>query len=394
MSDVTLPHNACAARELALEALLGHDAARAHAAQHAYEQHRATCAVCLADERWLELLRADGPLGPSEPLDEVARMRLVHRVLDAHDAAPRRGRSMGLWFAVPAACALAALVAASWLIWRPAPAGIAADAVSALTPPSTIYERAPHSVLVAGVVTVQGVPAHLADTVGTDGTLETARGSIVMALGDGVLAHLGGEGRLRLTRHNEQGMVLRLEAGRLLVTAPEGRHHRRLEIETPAGVVAVVGTVVAVDAQQGAVEVQVLRGQAEVSEPGRPRRPVPVGGVLRLGSARVRTSVATAQRDLWQLAHGLEALSDHDDAAVLRVRSVPQRAVVLVDGRELGETPLAARVGPGRHVVRVSDATRSEVREVLLSSAHETVSTFDLRGLAKVLRASEQVAAP
>ncbi len=380
MSHTTPQRSGCACADLLIEAQLDGEHPNHGATQASLAQHREVCAECRADERLVDLWRTHGPLGPCDPLDELARMRLVHEVLAAHDRAPRRPRS--LWLVAPAAAVVSALLVTSWLVWRQEPTQVPALATAAPTPSLAERESAPRSVLIAGEVTVSGLPAGLGDHLGEETTIETGRGSMVLAVGEGVLAHLGGRGRVRLMRRTEQNTVLRLDVGRLLITAPEGRPHRALEVETPAGTVALIGTVVAVDVRLGAVDVNVLRGRAEVSEAGRPRRAVPVGGRLRLGSTRVHTGADTAHRELWQLAHGVEALSDRDDAGVLRISSVPPRAIVVVDGRELGETPLAARVGPGRHVVRVSQAGRSAVRELALSPGRETFSAFDLRAAA------------
>jgi hypothetical protein len=125
----------------------------------------------------------------------------------------------------------------------------------------------------------------------------------------------------------------------------------------------------------GELEVTADRSGARVSLDGVDRGPAPFKGKAPIGKHRLAVATADglyrhAQEVLIGAVHAvtvnarLELLGGH-----LEVTSVPSGARVLVDGRELGRTPLRAAVLPaGRHQL-----------EVLLAGHIDQVRAFELR---------------
>ncbi len=349
-----------------------------------WESHLAVCEQCRSLEQGLEAIRFDPQDPPTEPLDDVTSHRLISEVLDRarergmSEAAPlassqdgaldaeegildpaarsRKGRplSMGVIKASLLAAALAVVAMGIYLSRSADKDSKSGDKVGR-QPIAKQHSRLDgEAVLVAGAALQDGRPLPVGTKVRMGGLVAARDGQTTLAIPRLGLLHLrqGSVVTLQPRRHNDVGLVIRQGAVEAYVNPAS-----KLKLSILAGKVRVhvLGTFLRVSriASRPAdcIEVSVLHGLVSVQGPGLDER-ISDGQSYDTCRAHKAPLGSRVTKDLWSQEDRLHMLSS-TKAALLTVRSTKPGALVMVDGIELGETPLTAMVKPGRRTLEV-----------------------------------------
>lgn len=178
------------------------------------------------------------------------------------------------------------------------------------------------------------------------------------AIGTRVRLTLVGPGAVTVAPASQDGGIeLVLERGRLLVDF-EGRGAAPLRVRSPGALTTVVGTLFAVEAEEGATRVAVVRGRIRVQSAAGKNHTVVAGDACTAADGAVaRISAEIAQ-----------ALAEHDaspappvgEYGIVHVEA-GSPALLALDGRTLAGPgmPIVARVPAGSHVL---DAAGEQLR--------------------------------
>jgi TolA-binding protein len=199
-----------------------------------------------------------------EPLDDLARRRLIDRVIDGlagtaasetHRAGLTSRRNSGAFAATAALVLLAG-------------AGVALLSGSGGAPGegSAPVAAAPHA---AGSI--------------SGGTAATREGSSTLDLPTGIRTAVAPGSRVRISRFDAEEIAVRLDQGEIVAALDAGRAGPPFVVESPAGRIRVTGTVFRVEVAS-AVTVDVLRGSVRV-EDALHDEPLLAGGRAVLGTA-------------------------------------------------------------------------------------------------------------
>ncbi len=262
--------------------------------------------TALAGEpRWLELQAELGLLEPTAPPTPDFTRR-VSAALARHSALQHRRIQVGWILGLAAALTLA--IAVLWLRPRPATSPVAFAVV--VQADAAIGGRAANR-----PVALQSVLPR--------GPFSLASGRLSLALFNGVRLHL--EGPVELDLVSDERIVCR--SGRLRVMVPEGAEG--FVVETPGASVTDLGTEFGIEVGDGATEVVVYRGQAEVallSPGGQPQRSQIVGEqeAWRLDPARGQMRSIAPREQLPAPKMALPALALRADYAATVTAARPR----------------------------------------------------------------------
>jgi ferric-dicitrate binding protein FerR (iron transport regulator) len=342
-------HEQRVARELRGERLTEEERAELRA-------HRSACESCRVEEGAARLLRYPGEQGPLDPLDDLQAQRLIAAVVEGvdHDVEvperqswPRRFRRVGIVAVLALLLSGGALVL--WL-GRPGPGerptrGASSSSVQLL--------------LRSGRVSVDGQSRAVGRGIAQDQLVEVAWGQAVLGLPDGGQALVGPDSAVRVRSVDARRVVLAVDRGEVLLRIPPGQGRRRFEVVTRKGRVKVTGTVFRVRVDVDRVTVAVLRGRVQLVEKGYGTRMVGWGQATYLQQGRgprITWSLSAGAIRHFTLQPQVVVRLEAPRPARLTVRSRPPGALVLLNGTELGLTPLTALVRPGHHRLSVRRA--------------------------------------
>lgn len=243
-------------------------------------------------------------------------------------------------------------------------------------------------------VSKNGKKTFCGDTIGTEDHIATHRGQGVIELSPGIRVFLDKQTLVVVQRLDREEARLFLERGDILIEADPTRRKSRLAVDTRAGMISVTGTVLSVSAapplhhrvkteharESDRVKVQVMRGSIQVvlaQDPGATQT-VRAGQVLDLGRGELGRMT---EQDRTLTKRRLEKLNicHSDSCAELVVSSVPSGAKVVLDDREIGETPLAARISKGTYTLWVAHENHGSVKEIMeINDSREVRRVFEL----------------
>jgi len=330
----------------------------------------------------------NGEDGPPPFADDLSRRRLIDAVVDAA-VRPRSGARAGRWLGLSAAAAAAAAIAVLALRGEPgeAPPLSAGTAETTAAEPAALRGRV---LLVSGDSDAE--EAILDHGFQTGDRLPSASGMTVVALGPGIRVALRPGAEARAARLDGEAAVIDVRAGALLAWVDPDRGRPRLTVETPAGAIAVEGTVFRLEVAGERAEVEVLRGRITLLEPDREPRRIGIGEAAVLGPADGEPPGRSAEEEVRGVIGLLELLAAEHDARI-EIRSLPAGAVVSLDGVALGATPLRAAIRPGHRDIALDLPGHAPVREILEVARGDLVSrVFDLAPAARAETAA--IAAP
>jgi TolA-binding protein len=216
----------------------------------------------------------DGELH-EEPLDDLARRRLLDELLAKSDASGSGGarpasdrESVGRLMPrrVVVLCGAIAAVALLGLgvLFLRTEGGSSAGG----TRPSASHRPLPLRVaIVSGTVRVDEIDRlSVGDVVEPGGDLSVGEGRAVLRLDRDSFALLDRETRLKVERADRDAVELRLDGGRILLSIEPGPDRPGLAVTTARGRVVVTGTVFLVGASPQETQVEVFRGTVRVEE--------------------------------------------------------------------------------------------------------------------------------
>jgi hypothetical protein len=299
------------------------------------DEHAASCAACGAEWRvWGALSRCLEP-------DSTAPSALQPDPAPRASPPVRLPWSRGRWPMAGVALVAAVAAAALWLGLR-APSAPPTVAGGPTEPVSLV--------LVSGEVDVRGARAAVGAALGPTDRVRIRRGRACLAHAPGISACAADGTELRLLETEGDHRQLALESGAVVCRLDAQPPGTRFSVQTPRGTVTAKGTVFAVEQLgNGAVDVRVHRGVVEVTTPAGESVDLRAPAAVRIDDAIHRHEAAGAS---WRRDAGLSELvrlwSD-GVAAPLDVAASPAEATVVVDGIELGTTPLSTLVGRGEH---------------------------------------------
>jgi tetratricopeptide (TPR) repeat protein len=329
--------------------------------------HLRRCPQCRSLAEGLARVESGGE--PIEELSDERAREIYDRLLPAvhHIAVEREHRPAG--FRLPAALAWsggALVVAAALVVWitvgsGPDSAGEAPAVVAESSPAGAEREVIEMSGVIdrsEGSIRVDGRPFgdsrdRFPVTSGTRVALDEGS-SVAFRLGDTARVALSGESEWRVERSTETLVEMVLERGRLAVDF-DGRSGRMLDVRTPGSLVRVRGTLFTVEvAPDSATRIGVLDGHVEVVPLGRAGSTVELsaGDLVGIPGGRI-LPLGDAQR---ALAAEIDVAGDTlaSRGRLVRFEGSPEKAIVELEGRVVGTTPLAIRIPGGKVSYRLS----------------------------------------
>ncbi|MFO8072894.1 MAG: FecR domain-containing protein [Polyangia bacterium] len=331
------------------------------------ELHLRRCPQCRSLAEGLARVESGG-----EPIEELSAERarkIYDRLLPAvhHLAVEREHRPTGLRRFAALAWSVGALAAAAALVvWiavgeNPNSAGEASAVVAARSPAGAEREAVETSGVIdrsQGSIRVDGRPFgdsrdRFPVTSGTRVALDEGS-SVAFRLGDTARVALAGESEWRVERSTETLVEMMLERGKLAIDF-DGRLGRMLDVRTPDSLVRVRGTLFTVEvAPDSATRIGVLDGHVEVVPLGRAGSTVELsaGDLAEIPSGRI-LPLGDEQR---ALAAEIDVAGDTlaSRGRLVRFEGSPEKAIVELEGRVVGTTPLAIRIPEGEVSYRLS----------------------------------------
>lgn len=357
--------------------------------------HCVVCEACEIERDVLSVLADDEGPGAALELDELSRRRLVEEIVARADAIifeddldleePKNsGRVPRAWkfVAIGAAAAVFFLAFGFWKFQSTRftqNASPSAEVVRGLPPAP---EMSGGFALISGDVSVEGTSASFDGRLNFGQRLQTGQGRAVVALPTGIQLSIGPETEAGLEMPDEDHLEIILAQGDLLASVDPAREGPLLSVVTPSGRVRVTGTVFSVTSRDERMDVRVLRGKVEVEDSNDRVHKLRAGKALSLGDGSGQRGLEEIEEEsLWVDVERFEVLSAEDEALV-EIGSVPSGALVEIDGRFLGATPLVAAVRPGHRRLTLKIGEDEMIRELIdVGSGAYLSRMFDLHAL-------------
>jgi hypothetical protein len=294
-------------------------------------EHRARCEGCGVEGAVLGLLddaleQTWAPPAGGEDLQETAHRLAQQAGARRPREALRRSAAWGFLAAAAAAGLVVAILHRDLLFPRLREPG-----------PGPPGEPTARLGLSSGAVQLDGRSASAGTRVMPGAALEVAEGAAVLLLDQRHAVLVEAHSRLRLDRAGRSEWRLRLDQGRASLSIAPLRG-QRLGVDTPAGSVEVVGTLLSVASSPSELRVAVARGQVTVHRRDGPTLGLKAGQVW--DSRQGASGLAVPERQgLLSWSRLAERLLS-PGAALLEVETQPTGADVWLRGSRIGRTPL------------------------------------------------------
>ncbi len=230
-------------------------------------------------------------------------------------------------------------------------------------------------VLVAGKVEVGGTPAAAGASLRPRDMVEVDQGRACLSYERGTTACVDHGSRLEVLEGPRTEQRLRLVSGRVVCRLDQHSQKTRFAIETRWGSVTAKGTVFAVEKRNNeAILVRLHRGRVEVKTKDGRTEHLQAPAAVRFAEDVERVP---AQGEAWDedlSVIGAADLWTKGAVALLDVSAEPVEGQVLLDGVTLGETPVSALPGRGKHELAVRSSGYASFEEDLVVLGAERVS--------------------
>ena len=348
-------------------------------------RHRESCKFCRAEEDWVQAAGHDAGSGPAPVLDDLACRRWVDDVLDRAEEAPATVATArhARWIGAGVAAAAILLLVASATLWvvlhEPAesPTPFADETPAVVTTP----DPALLLLLSGGSATVDRATPAVGDTLPAAAELTIEGGRAVVQLQDGLRVSLE-EGSLSYQPSAQGGVDIALYAGKLYLLADPERPGGPIDVTTRTGTVRITGTYLSVEDGGNRVAVEVYRGSVQVAAFADEALHVMGGQRLLIGTTEILAVDDHTNQHAGQIQDLLQLLG-HSRYSAMEVRSIPEGAMVSLDGCPLGPTPLTAHVVAGLHKLELEAQQRVPAREFIqLDEGDRQSRTIELMALA------------
>ena len=356
------------------------------------EEHLEQCADCRLESGILEEMAFDGTSGPAPELDDLSRRRWIDDVMDAvsrQDSAAIDVSQRHTWrissYAAAAAIAVLAMSAILWSAWPSFQAPSSGDEAIGYVASKKL---AGTLLLSSGDVRVGGEVLGLGSPLEQGSRISMASGSAVMELTDGISVFMDEGAEVEIRDLGQELVDLFVKSGRIIVQVNPVHDGPALLVSTGDGSVAVTGTVFSVAVVDGKSSVRVFRGSVKIQSGTDQARRIRLGEEAVLGREGVTHFSKEDESAVSSMLRTLEILTSKEGIA-LEIDSVPVGADVLVDGVELGFTPVRASVRAGYRRLDIKKKGFESVRELLeLGVERRLTRVFELGELSQTEVAS------
>lgn len=328
-------------------------------------QHEDTCEVCGFGHQIDELLAFDdSDDGPLDTLDDLARRRWIHEVVEQADSIEEEPRQTGrgprrtVYVAFAAAAAIGVILGGLGVMML-----TDGPAVPSVTVVAQNFSA--RSLLVAGKAHTAGGPLLPGQELKEGDTVRVESGRVALGLPSNITLMLEKGSEIKLEKLNEENFLVALSDGAVLASVDPTATRPGFSVATDAGVVTVTGTVFSVRKDHGKTDVRVLRGSVKLSEPNRASRRVKTSQGSVLGGDEIFEIDPKEATELREQKMMLDMLNPTDVGSTLVFKSQPSGATVYIDGATVGTTPLIASVSPGAKRVEVAMVGYESVRRVM-----------------------------
>jgi len=356
------------------------------------ETHLADCRACRLEAEAAAAVRLDGTPGPASDLDDLSHRRWVDDVLARAERAGDRPAARAerqqtgsapiyrIGFFV-AAAAVVALVAGAviWASIEEHGTSPAQEPIASRPAPTALTGQL---LLAAGDVRLDGAPATGAGRLAAGITANVGQGRTVLDLGTGITLLAEERTEIEIAALDTSSIEVRLERGRVMAEVDPARSGPPFAVATRDGRVVVSGTAFAVEADEERALVSVFRGSVRVEDGVHEGRKVRLGEGAILGQPGVSHLTDEDEAAAAEVLHAFDMLSA-ERATRLDIQSLPADATVVVDGVELGRTPLEVSIRSGHRRLELRLEGYETVRELLeLVPGADASRVFDLVGTA------------
>jgi len=341
-------------------------------------QHEDECDVCGTERKVANLFAFDDTSGPADELDDLARRRWIHEVLELTEQAEEKEREQNngphriLYVAFAAAATIGVILGGLGVMML-----TQGPDVPSVTVVAENYTA--QSLLVAGEAHTSAGLLLPGQELKEGDVVRVESGRVALGLPSNISLLLEKGSEIKLEKLNEENFEVALLNGTVLASVDPKAPRPGFAVSTEAGLVTVTGTVFSVRKTSTETDVRVLRGSVRLKEPGRSTRSVKTSQGSILGGKEIFEIDPKEAELLREQKMALEMLNESDDSSALVLKSDPSGATVYIDGATIGSTPLIANVKPGPKRVEIAMAGYRSARQVLDIEPRDTISrTFDL----------------